>query len=209
MKKPSKPRPSSSSSVSAENGGDATPATARLFFALWPPAAVVSALYAAAVQHAEALGGKATRPGTLHLTLLFLGNFPVDRIPALIEAARTVRFSKFSLNPGCLGAWSHNRLLWAGCREVPPALRALVAELQRALDDGGLFSASAARDFVPHLTLVRKLARQPAAEELLADWPPLAWPVTEFVLLQSQRGSHGSRYATLAQFPADDDADIC
>ena len=209
MKKPSKPRPSSSSSVSAENRADAAPATARLFFALWPPAAVVSALNAAAIQHAEALGGKATRPETLHLTLLFLGNFPVDRIPALIEAARTVRFSKFSLRPDCLGAWSHNRLLWAGCRAVPPALRALVAELQGTLIDGGLFSASTARDFVPHLTLVRKLARQPAAEELQADWPPLAWSVSEFVLLQSQRESHGSRYATRAQFPADDDADIC
>ena len=162
-----------------------------------------------AIQHAEALGGKATRPETLHLTLLFLGNFQVDRIPALIEAARTVRFSKFSLNPDCLGAWSHNRLLWAGCREVALALRALVAELQGTLIDGGLISASAIRDFVPHLTLVRKLARQPAAEELRADWPPLAWPVSEFVLLRSLRDIHGSRYATLAQFPADDDADIC
>lgn len=182
--------------------------TARLFFALWPPAAVVSALDAVAIQHAEALGGKATRTETLHLTLLFLGNFPVDRIPALIEAARTVRFSKFSLSPDCLGAWSHNRLLWAGCRAVPPALRELVAELQGTLIDGGLISASAIREFVPHLTLVRKLTRHPAAEELQADWPPLTWPVSEFVLLQSQHDSHGSHYATLAQFPADDDADI-
>ena len=91
---------------------------------------------------------------------------------------------------------------------MPPALRALVAELEGALVDGGLFSASTARDFVPHLTLVRKMARHPAAEELQADWPPLTWPVSEFVLLQSQRDSHGSHYATLAQFPADDDADI-
>ena len=141
--------------------------------------------------------------------MLFLGNFAVDRIPALIEAARTVRFSRFSLTPDCLGAWSHNRLLWAGCRAVPPALRALVADLRGALDDGGLTSASAIRDFVPHLTLVRKLTRHPAAEELQADWPPLTWPVSEFVLLQSQHDSHGSHYATLAQFPADDDADIC
>ena len=170
---------------------------------------MVAALKAAAVQHAEALGGKATRQETLHLTLLFLGNFPVDRIPALIEASRTVRYSKFSISPDCLGAWSHNRQLWAGCRAVPPALRALVAELQRALDDGGLFSASAARDFVPHLTLVRKLARQPAAEELRADWPPLAWPVSEFVLLQSQRDSQGSRYVTLAHFSADNDEGMC
>ncbi|WP_301277565.1 RNA 2',3'-cyclic phosphodiesterase [Dechloromonas sp.] len=192
-------------SVSAEKLADAAPATARLFFALWPTAEVVAALNPAAIQHAEALGGKATRPETLHLTLLFLGNFRVDRIPYLIEAARTVRFSRFSLRLDCLGAWSHNRLLWAGCQQTPPALHALVADLQRALVVGGLFVASAPRDFVPHLTLVRKLARLPAADELRAIWPPLAWPVSEFVLLQSPRDSHSSRYVTLAKFPAHND----
>ena len=168
----------------------------------------MAALNPAAIQHAEALGGKATRPETLHLTLLFLGNFRVDRIPYLIEAARTVRFSRFSLRLDCLGAWSHNRLLWAGCQQTPPALHALVADLQRALVVGGLFVASAPRDFVPHLTLVRKLARLPAADELRAIWPPLAWPVSEFVLLQSPRDSHSSRYVTLAKFPANNDEGI-
>lgn len=204
MKKPSKPRPSSSSRVSAETTPGTAPAakTARLFFALWPPATVVAALNTAAVRVAEAFGGKATRPETQHLTLLFLGDFPVDRIPDLIAAARRVTFSGFVLHPDCLGAWSHNRLLWAGCREVPPALGALVDSLRRAVADAGLFSAPPGRDFVPHLTLVRKLARQPEAHALAACWPPLPWPVTEFVLLQSQRDAGGSRYETLARFPA-------
>lgn len=164
---------------------------------------MVAALNAASIRGAEAFGGKATRPETQHLTLLFLGSFPVDRIPDLIAAARTVVFSGFVLHPDCLGAWSHNRLLWAGCREVPPALGALVDSLRRTLVDAGLFLRPTGRDFVPHLTLVRKLARRPEINALSVHWPSLAWPVTEFALLQSQRDASGSRYDTLARFPAD------
>ena len=169
----------------------------------------MTALNAEAVSAAGAFGGKTTRPETLHLTLLFLGNFPVDRIPELIAAARTVRFSRFSLCPDRLGAWTHNRLLWAGCSEVPPALVALVASLQRSVAIAGLCSEPVAQALVPHLTLVRKLARQPAVDQLRANWPPLAWPVSEFVLLQSQRDRLGSHYVTLAHFPAREAADIC
>ncbi len=195
MKKPSKPRPSSSSNASAE-------AAARLFFALWPPAGVIPALADAAVRGAERYGGKPTRPETLHLTLLFLGHFPVDRIPQLIAAARTVDFPAFALCIDRLGAWSHNRLLWAGCSTVPPALVQLVAALSRVLNETALFAQEDTRDFVPHLTLVRKLAQVPEFAARTADWQPIDWPVTTFALLRSRRDANGACYETLAHFAA-------
>ena len=197
MKKPSKPRPSSSSKASPEAP------TARLFFALWPPPALLPVLAATAAGAAESLGGKAMRAGTLHLTLRFLGEFPVDRIPQLIAAAQTVAFPAFALTLDRLGAWAHNRLLWAGCRAVPPALPQLAARLGQALAAAGLGAPPDGRDFVPHLTLVRKLVRLPDAAAPNADLPPLAWPVGEFVLLRSRRAADGSHYETLARFPAD------
>lgn len=197
MKKPSKPRPSSSSNAAPE-----APACARLFFALWPPPAVVRTLTALARQAGEALGGKPTRPETLHLTLVFLGDFPVDRIPQLIAAAQGVKFHPFALSIDRVEAWAHNRLLWAGCHETPVVLQQLFEQLGEALLVAGIAHPEAGRRFVPHLTLVRKLARLPEPLGQFVMTPDLHWTVSRFALLSSRRNADGPAYETLAEFPA-------
>ena len=174
------------------------PDTARVFFALWPPPEVARQLSAVANSFAQCAGGRATREATVHLTLAFLGDVAVERLPDLERAARNVRAEAFDLTLDQFGLWHHNRIFWAGCSVVPPALVELTGALSAALQAVGLEVADARRNFTPHVTLVRKV------KTLDAPLPPgqmLSWRCTKFVLVRSQLSASGASYQTLAEFP--------
>jgi 2'-5' RNA ligase len=150
-------------------------------------------------------GGRPTRPDTIHLTLAFLGDVPEMQLPALCEAASRIAFQSFDLRIDHLGCWSRQRLLWAGCRDTPPALPALAGDLLRALGAAGFSVQGRERPFVPHVTLVRKLPANPPGDiaHRLPALAPLSWRCAEFVLVRSQLGVGGSRYQEIARFPAE------
>jgi 2'-5' RNA ligase len=50
--------------------------------------------------------------------------------------------------------------------------------------------------FRPHVTLVRDVARGPAA----AAVTPVQWPVESFALVESQVGQRGSQYSVLDEW---------
>ncbi len=77
---------------------------------------------------------------------------------------------------------------------MPDALSALAKSLHKALVAVGFDLER--RAFKPHVTLLRE-AREPSA------WPPLhvdPWMVREFVLVESVRDHHGSRYEIRERF---------
>lgn len=174
----------------------ARPATARVFFALWPAPELAARL--AAVARERAGRGRPTRAETVHLTLAFIGDVPESRLPELVEAAGRVRAAPCALQIDRLGHWRHNRLLWAGCSAPPPALAELVAGLLRELRAAGFAVADAERAFVPHLTLVRKLALPPPDLGLPET---LFWECRDFVLVRSRLSAAGPDYQRLARFP--------
>ena len=175
----------------------------RLFFALWPPEAPAEALALLARLQALRLGGRATRRETVHLTLLFLGEQAVERLPDIISAASRVRMRPFELSLDRLGAWRHNRLLWAGCSASPQELSSLAEQLRVELCNSAIPFDDDKRPFVPHLTLVRKLAER----SFPLDLPPLApvaWHADRFVLVESQLSQAGPGYRIVAEFPVSD-----
>ena len=176
------------------------PATARVFFALWPPAAIVEQLAGTARSAASQLGGKATRPESIHLTLAFLGAVAETRLPQLVRTAAGIRAAPVELQIDTLGYWSHNHLLWAGCSAAPPELLGLAAALQQQLGAAGFAVADAGRSFAPHLSLLRKI---PVAHppQILPPIVSLAWSCTGFVLVRSQLSASGPEYKILAEFP--------
>ncbi len=153
----------------------------RLFFASWPPPAVARALAQWAREAQRGCGGRLTREDAIHLTLAFLGE--ADPQGAL-ATARAVRMRETSLPIDVARYWNHNRIVWAGPGAVPLELAALA----RALGE--------TRKFAGHVTLVRK-AHPPAQ---LPPLPPLAWPVREFVLVNSTLGPEGPSYEVLERF---------
>ncbi len=190
------------------SGQTASPERARVFFALWPEAALAERLAALAEAQAAAVGGRAMARETLHLTLAFLGDVALEALPALQEAGRLVARQQvmhhvfpleFSLDH--FGYWQHNHLAWIGCRTPVAALHGLADALAAAVGERGF--ALEPRPFVPHVTLVR---RAPVAPPCREEALPLSWRATDFALLRSRRHTGGAAYETLARWPAEGSA---
>jgi 2'-5' RNA ligase len=178
----------------------------RLFFALWPDAALRAATVAATARTVATAGGRAVSPDDLHVTLAFLGELPPDRVAAALAVGRAIAGAERGIG----GTQTFDRVVQWG-RRGPLVLEATrveagLAELQRALADALLAAGFALdrRDFRPHVTLSRRPDRPaPAA---LPDVPGgvLAWPYAGFVLAESPveppPGAGASRYALVERF---------
>lgn len=167
----------------------------RVFFALWPDAPTASRLHREARQLQRACGGRLMRQDTIHLTLAFLGDTPVSRLPALAEAAAQVQVPPCALVLDRCGNWHGNRVLWLGPSCPPTPLGLLAAQLGKALRERGF--ALEKRPFAPHVTVVRNALRPPAA----APVPAITWDVPAFVLVASERGPDGAHYREIGRWP--------
>lgn len=167
----------------------------RLFLALWPGQAEVCRLdHLAGVAQAVG-GGRRMRPETLHMTLAFLGDVPESRIPDLCAVMADYRPEPFQLEIDQLGYWPANHILWAGCRQPPVQLGYLVAGVHAALQRVELRPTRP--DFFPHITLLRNAQ----VAQALPEPEPIAWPVGEWLLVESRRDAGGAAYHRLAGWP--------
>ncbi|CAN0482847.1 unnamed protein product, partial [Phaeothamnion confervicola] len=164
---------------SAYRNGDNQGGRLRLFFALWPAPGVARALHTWGRAAQAVTGGRLTREETIHLTLAFLGDVPGERVAALIDCARRVKGRAFGLAIDEGRRWEHNRIAWAGPREMPEALADLAAQLDAHLKAGGFRTEK--RDFKAHISLVRRTEQG----GVLPALPPVAWRADEFVLVRS------------------------
>ena len=169
------------------------PATARVFFALWPDDAVRRELARRGERMHRLLSGKPTRAESIHMTLLFLGDVPAARVELLRGIGDRIAFEPFALEVDQASCWKHNKVAWVGTSQMPPALPRLVADLEAAVGREGF--AFDRRPFAPHITVVRKAHCVP-----LPALSPVAWPVTDFVLVRSELNNEGSRYSVIGRW---------
>ena len=154
--------------------------TRRLFFALWPD----EAIRAGVVARREKLGRVSRRQvpdQNLHLTLLFLGDQPTDRIDAIKASAGRIEADACTLTLVRFGWFPRAGVTWLG-GEAPAELDALAVALKSAMAPLGL--TFDVRPFRPHVTLFRQVRRRPHFPEI----EPLEWPVSEFALVESIPG---------------------
>ena len=166
-----------------------TTATRRLFFAVWPDAAVRRRL----AQAAQRWTRQPVPAANLHMTLAFLGACSGQQQDCLCDAAGTVRGEPFALQLDYLGNWS--RTQWLGTSHIPDALLQLVDNLRLALVPCGVSIEK--RHFVPHVTLSRK-EKNPQTQ---AGLEAIHWPVDSFVLAESVSTPDGVRYDVLRRWP--------
>ena len=154
----------------------------RLFFALWPDAALRRQLGALAGTLAQRAHGNAVPEAKAHMTLAFLGEVPVERSPAVCDAASRVEGEGFELVLDEVGSFRAAKVAWAGSSRGHPALIALQSSLAHELATEGF--ALESRPFAAHVTLVRRAA-SPIGR---AGIEPMTWRVRDFALVASDTG---------------------
>jgi 2'-5' RNA ligase len=148
-------------------------------------------------------------PENFHVTLHFLGDTAVSRLPALIDALATIEMSMLDVQPGALVHFPDDRRARVAAASVEgdvALLGDLHARLAVLIKDIGYRLDG--RAFKPHVTIARfKFPPPPervaeaaeAAESLLVRAP--VGRVGQFTLFQSTLDPKGPRYAALGRFP--------
>lgn len=143
----------------------------------------------------QGVGGHYTKAENLHLTLLFIGEYPDTE--AVGEIAAAVPFPPLSLRLKGIGAFGD--LWWAGI-EPNEALERAAARLRHALAEAGIpFDRKA---FQTHITLVRRAVFPgPGLPDIAV--PPAGMRADHFSLMRSDRGKDGWVYTEVLRFPGD------
>ncbi len=150
-------------------------------------------------------------PTGIHLTLQFLGDTPIEKLPAIQEAlavvARNAPPRTFTVEGlGCFPNPRRPRVVWVGVQEPSGQLAALQDAIEEAMAHFGYTPEG--RGFTPHLTLgrvQRRASNREAAQigeaitglgvgrlaEVTAD---------RFALIRSVLKPTGAEYSTLAEF---------
>lgn len=166
----------------------------RLFYAILPDAPARARLDALAREAAERTGGRATRANTLHLTVVFVGTVPGDRVDAAVDAGATIGWRRRPIALDTLGAFARAGIAWAAPSSVDPTLVAAQRDLAAALAQRAI--ATEARAWKPHVTLARACGRPLAG---VID-PPIAWDTDRVVLMASRLSREGPRYREIASW---------
>ena len=161
--------------------------TERLFLALWPEEGVRRQLAdLVSACHAQ-VRGRPVAPEKLHITLAFLGELPQTAAEAVSACVDGLPILNTQLCLDRVGYWPRNGIVWAGSREVDPALGSFAADLRGGLARLGFRVER--REFSPHVTLLRRVRQRPRLPS-----PRIDWPVTGIALVRSQLEPTGSRY---------------
>lgn len=165
----------------------------RLFFALWPSASVRKRIEVARAGHLPG-AGRWTKPENLHVTLVFLGNVAVERIPLVEQAASAIRTPPFQLRFDLIRCGPKN-MAWLEPSVATPELAKLVSVLQSNLS--ALDFEIEKREYRAHMTLIRKLEKRIDAYRI----EPIRWPVQAFSLVESMQSRGSSKYALRRIWP--------
>jgi len=162
----------------------------RLFFALLPDAPARASIAAAAdaARAAHGFRGAGIDVSRYHMTLQFLGDFPAAphaEIERAKNAAANLRAEPLEFTLDRIVSFGRGRFpcVLRTSSATEPALRLFWQRLYFALIRAG-FSNKLECNFTPHVTL--GYGDVPLAQEL--PIAPIAWPVREFVLLESLVG---------------------
>lgn len=186
----------------------------RSFIAVELPAELVKRLkdFQSGLSSARLRCVKWVDPGSIHLTLKFLGNVDPGRLEAVKDAAEAaVRSHRpFQLTTGSTGFFpgpQRARVFWLALEGDIEELGRLQQGIDRAMSNLGFESEN--RPFTAHLTLARLREGCSSAERLefaglvrpaaFEPGPPMG--VQAAALMRSQLTPKGAVYTRLAEFP--------
>jgi 2'-5' RNA ligase len=169
--------------------------TRRLFFALWPHAAMREAMVHAIRKAASASGGRPVPAANLHVTLAFLGAVPEQRLGELGGIGKgAASGGSLELVFDHLEHWRTAQLLCALPAATPTQVAALARRLRDTLAASGF--APDLKPFRPHVTVVRKVSRPGGIEKI----DSVAWTFTELALIESRTLAAGALYSVVESY---------
>jgi 2'-5' RNA ligase len=167
--------------------------TRRLFFALWPDSRQRDRLRDVINSVAKTVEGRAVDRRDWHITLAFIGAFPENRVPYLLERAAQIDVEPFRLIFDRLEFWPRPKVASLCAATVPPELQALVDSLNAVMLDLGLKPED--RTYRPHITVARNaraFTTERLAQRSITEW-------SSFELVESVSGPGGVHYVPLKQ----------
>ncbi|RZV31702.1 MAG: RNA 2',3'-cyclic phosphodiesterase [Chromatiales bacterium] len=167
--------------------------TKRLFFALWPDHRQRERLRDVVGSVAKTVEGRAVDRRDWHVTVAFVGPFPENRVPYLLDRAAQIEVEPFRLNFDRLEFWPRPKVASLCAATVPPALQQLVDSLNGVLLDLGLKPED--RNYRPHITVVRNaraFTTERLTQRVTTEW-------SSFELVESVPVPGGVNYVPLKQ----------
>ena len=161
----------------------------------------------AAGRRVQSAGLKATwmKREAIHLTLKFLGEIELERIPEVTTALQEVATASapFGFQVAGLGAFPNPRrprVIWTGVEEETGALQSLWKEMEKTLFSLGFKKEG--RGFHPHITIARVRGAPKDLTSLLAEpFDAGDQEAAELVLFQSELHPSGAVHTPLARIP--------
>ena len=147
-----------------------------------------------------------TNPDSIHLTLKFIGNIGLDRIPLLSEAAAVAAngCQAFDLRIGSCGVFpsrSRAKVLWIGVNDPTGELTRLQQRLELECDKRDFLKEE--RSFKPHLTIARLRSggdtKKLVQDHLATQFPEQNIGVEELIVFRSELSSDGSIYSAISK----------
>ena len=173
----------------------------RAFVAVTLPYEVLSAVQQRAAG-LDVRGGRATQVFQWHLTLQFLGEVELESVIVALEGFDVPGGRVRLGGAGAFPSARRGRVLWVGVAEGARVLAHLASGVAECLASIGF--EPEAREFVPHVTLVRC----PSPTDLRAPIAALgaapigdAWDVDALTVYESELRDDGPRYIERAVVP--------
>ena len=149
------------------------------------------------VMKQSGISGRFVPAKNLHITLAFIGT--QESAEPVIDALRSISFRPFEISLSTTGMFGDT--FWAGTEDCEE-LEALAEQVRQKLSDAGIPYDT--KDFVPHITLVRRM--KGSAEELTL--PHSSMTVSSISLMNSEPGSGSPVYKEIASFRNTDETDV-
>lgn len=169
----------------------------RVFFALLPPPEALVAIEAWRQLNWPQLE-PSVPAANFHVTLSFIGEIEQWQIEVLHSAADKVIASAFDCSLNQIGFWSSGGIFWLGCDETPQSMAELRKNLGSSLGEAGVRVKS--REFVPHVTLSRRVAELPVPPVVDPDFPVR---FDSFFLMESVKDRRGVHYEPMLEWSLD------
>lgn len=142
---------------------------------------------------------KVVPPERLHLTLVFLGEVPRERLGAFLALGAAMGAPPDEpLVLERFECWAKPRV---ACLSGPPPQGAWARFVERLAQESRALGAKVEhRPFRPHVTLARKVSPEAFDASGLGVCLPIHWPAAGFRLIRCESGPEGLRYLTAGEF---------